>query len=103
MLQSMGSQRIRHNLATEQQQLVLITIPQFAMLKIQTTKYPWVLTEISYSVTIVNSLLWIMSCFVYQCSKLNFHKNKQVFGNYILSVFKYIVQQNVFKFMYHCY
>ena len=102
MLQSVGSQRIRHNLATEQQ-LVLITIPQFAMLKIQTTKYPWVLIEVSYSVTVVNSLLWIRSCFVYQCTKLNFHKKKQVFGNYILSVFKYIVKQNVFKFMYHCY
>lgn len=34
-------------------------------------------------VTAVNSLPWLMSCFVYQGSKLNFHKNMQAFGNYI--------------------
>lgn len=43
-----------------------------------------VLIKISYSVTIVNVLPWIMSCFAFQCSKLNFHENKQIFGNYIL-------------------
>lgn len=43
-----------------------------------------VLIKISYSVTIVNVLPWIMSCFAFQCSKLNFHENKQIFGNYTL-------------------
>ena len=60
MLPSMGPQRIRHNLATEQ--LVFIPKPQFAMLKIQTTKYPWVLIEICY--LLLQLILSLGSCHV---------------------------------------